>query len=130
MRTVSLLLALSGTGCFDTPSPPTHPGDSGERDLSGNDLGAWSSDAGCTGGSCGWPVVGHDVMRSGQSDVSVPTLPVLKWSFAFPAPQAVSCTYPYYCLGGYGAASPVVGADGTVYVGSTKTGLLYALDGS
>jgi|GEM_PF-2260460 len=59
-----------------------------------------------------WPMFGQNPQRTGQSPYTGPEAPGLKWSFA---------------TGGEVWSSPVVGADGTIYVGSNDHNL-YAIN--
>jgi outer membrane protein assembly factor BamB len=63
----------------------------------------------CATGS--WPVFRRDLQRTGRSPYKGPDMPFLKWSFS---------------TGGGLRSSPIVGADGTVYVCSN--GALFAID--
>jgi outer membrane protein assembly factor BamB len=58
-----------------------------------------------------WPVFRHDPAHSGRSDVAGPVQPALKWKFK---------------TNGSISASPVVGTDGIVYIGSSDS-CLYAI---
>jgi len=63
-----------------------------------------------------WPMFGQNPQRTGRSPYSGPEVPKLKWSFT---------------TGDLIESSPAIGADGTIYVGSSD-GKLYAInpDGS
>ena len=60
-----------------------------------------------------WPMYRHDAQRTGCTSYIGPEVPELKWTFRAGGP----------------ISSPVIGADGTIYVGS-EDGNLYALDPS
>jgi outer membrane protein assembly factor BamB len=64
-----------------------------------------------------WPMFRHDAQHTGRSPYVGPERPILKWSY--PTDDAITWS------------SPAVGADGTIYVGSTD-GTFYAInsDGS
>jgi len=53
-----------------------------------------------------WPMFGGNPQRTGQSPYSGPRTPDLKW---------------VYTTGDHVASSPALGADGTIYIGSTIT---------
>ncbi len=55
-----------------------------------------------------WPMFHRDPQHTGQSDYAGPSLPLLSWSYCIG-----NVSYPPYV-----AASPSLGADGRVYIGS------------
>ncbi len=61
-----------------------------------------------------WPMLGHDNKHSGRSPYIGPQAANLKWEFEAEGPAS---------------GTPVIGADGTVYIGSQDF-KVYALDGS
>ena len=59
-----------------------------------------------------WPMFRHDVQHTGRSTYAGPQAPQLEWN---------------YKIGGSVHSSPAIGADGTIYVGSSD-GNLYAIN--
>ena len=62
-----------------------------------------------------WPVYGHDPLHGHRSDLVGPAAPQLRWVFATGASTI--------------ASTPVVGSDGTIYIGSDDQ-RVYAIDGT
>jgi outer membrane protein assembly factor BamB len=69
--------------------------------------------ASCAAANSAWPMQGHDSAHTGRSPFVGSQTGALKWSF----------------YGGDGAGAPVLGADGTVFVGLGSASI-FALDGA
>jgi uncharacterized repeat protein (TIGR01451 family) len=66
------------------------------------------------GGGEAWPMHGHDAQRTGRTTVSGPLSPTLKWSLDLAGTRTQD------------NGSPIVGSDGTIYVGGASK--LYAIN--